>query len=119
MEVHKRVAKGVTICSLSGELDARTAQQVQDEILMSMPKGVRILLNFADVTFVSSAGLRTMLLIYRQAQRVQGSVALVGLSEELKSVLSATGFLGFFVVAGTVEEGLAALRATAPERSGT
>ena len=60
---------------------------------------------------------RTVAGIYRQAQVLNSSVALVGLSHELRSVLAATGFLGFFVVADTVADGVEALAKTESKRS--
>src|SRR3982751_3317532 len=107
MDISKRTIDSVTVCSLAGSLDSRSAP--------ALPEDGRVLLDLTEVTFVSSAGLRTMLLIYRQAQCVDTTVALVGLSDQLREVLSATGFLGFFVVADSVDHGLAELRVPQPE----
>jgi anti-sigma B factor antagonist len=118
MDISKRIIDTVTLISLAGSLDSRSAPAAQESILPSLPEDGRVLLDLSDVTFVSSAGLRTMLLIYRQAQCVDTTVALVGLSDQLREVLSATGFLGFFVVAESVDGGLAGLRVPQPEQSG-
>jgi anti-sigma B factor antagonist len=118
MDISKRIIDSVTVISLIGSLDSRSATAVQEAILPSLPEHGRVLLDLNRVTFVSSAGLRTMLLIYRQAQCVDTTVALVGLSGQLQAVLSATGFLGFFVVADSVDSGLAGLRVPQPEQSG-
>jgi anti-sigma B factor antagonist len=117
MDISKRTIDSVTVCSLAGSLDSRSAPAVQESILPALPEDGRVLLDLTEVTFVSSAGLRTMLLIYRQAQCVDTTVALVGLSNQLREVLSATGFLGFFVVADSVDHGLAELRVPQPEES--
>jgi anti-sigma B factor antagonist len=117
MEIRKHVIDGIMVIELMGDLDGRSAPSVQEQLLHSMPANERIVLDLSGVAFVSSAGLRTMLLIYRQAQSVNTSVALVGLSAEIRSVLSATGFLGFFIVADRFVDGLAALRE--PEREGS
>jgi len=98
------------VIRLTGDLDGRSAPAAQEQILPSLPADEKILLDLTGVPFVSSAGLRTMLLIYRQAQIMNSSVALVGLSTELHDVLSATGFLGFFVVADTLAEAVELLR---------
>ncbi|HEX6358130.1 STAS domain-containing protein [Actinophytocola sp.] len=75
------------------------------------PSTTRIVVDFSGVSSVSSASLRAMLLIYRQAQAIGCAVAVVGLSPEVHNVLEATGFLHFFVVAETVTDGVAAVRA--------
>jgi anti-sigma B factor antagonist len=109
MEIRKRTVDAVAVISLSGDLDSRSAPAVQDKMTALLPANSRVLLDFTGVPYVSSAGLRTMLLVYRQAQCVDSTVALVGLSAELKSVLAATGFLDFFVVADNVQAGISAL----------
>jgi anti-sigma B factor antagonist len=103
---------------LTGDLDSRSAPVAQEQILPSLPADERILLDLTGVPFVSSAGLRTMLLIYRQAQIMNSSVALVGLSEELHDVLTATGFLAFFVVADTLSEAVQLLHDSELPNSG-
>ena len=117
MEIKKHVVDEILVVELTGDLDSRSAPAVQEQLLRSVPANERVMLDLSGVSFVSSAGLRTMLLIYRQAQSVNSSVALVGLSDEIRRVLSATGFLGFFVVADHLGDGLAALRR--PEREGS
>src|SRR5947199_10411972 len=109
MDISKRNIDSVTVCSLTGSLDSRSAPTVQENILPALPEDGRLLLDLSEVTFVSSARLRTMLLIYRQAQCVDTKVALVGLSNQLPVVLSASGFRGFCVVSDTVENGLGEL----------
>src|SRR2546421_12261412 len=118
MDISKRTIDSVTVCSLAGSLDSRSAPTVQESILPSLPEDGRVLLDLSGVTFVSSAGLRTMLLIYRQAQWVDTTVALVGLSDQLREVVAATGVLGFFVGSDSLHGGLNGLRVPEPGQSG-
>ena len=48
---------------------------------------------------MSSAGLRSMLLIYRAAKAKDAKVVLAGINKDIRSSMSATGFLTFFVLA--------------------
>jgi anti-sigma B factor antagonist len=118
MDISIKIVDSVTVIGLDGSLDSRSAPTVQESILGSLPEDGQVLLDLGGLSFVSSAGLRTMLLVYRQAQCVNTTVALVGLSEQLRDVLSATGFLGFFLVSDSVEGALAGLRVPQPEESG-
>src|SRR5256885_16101017 len=110
MEIRKRVIESITVIGLMGDLDSRSAPSVQEQVLPSLPKDGRILLDLSGVPFVSSAGLRTMLLVYRQAQAVNSPVALGRLSGEVPGGPSAPRVLGVFVVAGHPADGLAALQ---------
>jgi anti-sigma B factor antagonist len=67
-------------------------------------------LDMSQVSYMSSAGLRMMLLLYLQAAGRDSKIALVGLSEEIEDTMSATGFLDYFTTRDTVEAGLEALR---------
>jgi anti-sigma B factor antagonist len=109
MQVTKDIVSAVTVARLVGTLDSSTAPALHEEIMPMLLDQRPILLDFTEVSHVSDAGLRTMLAIYRQAQAVDGTVALVGISDELRTALSATGFLRFFVVADDVAGGLKAL----------
>jgi anti-sigma B factor antagonist len=110
MQIREYKIDSIMVIRLTGDLDSRSAPAAQEQILSTLPADERILLDLTGVPFMSSAGLRTMLLIYRQAQIMNSSVALVGLSKELRDVLTATGFIGFFVVADTLTEAVESLR---------
>jgi len=113
VDIRQQTVGSIRVISLHGDLDSRSSPGAQEQILPALPENGRVLLDLSDVPFISSAGLRSMLLIYRQAQCVNSTVALLGLSDELRGVLSATGFLGFFIVVDSLTEGVEALRAEA------
>ena len=86
----------VTAIEISGELDAVTAPQAQEQILPFAQDGKRILLDMSNVTYLSSAGLRTLLVIYRFVNESAGRIILTGLREEIRDIMSITGFLDHF-----------------------
>jgi anti-sigma B factor antagonist len=49
-------------------------------------------------------------MIYRQIKVQNGKVVLVGVSEEIQEVMSNTGFINFFIIVGTIEEGIQTLK---------
>jgi anti-sigma B factor antagonist len=95
-----------TVVALDGELDSGSAPAVQERLAALVPSDGRVLVDMSAVPYMSSAGLRTMLLLYRNAQAVGTSICLVGLSPELRQMMDATGFLGYFPLHDTVEDGL-------------
>jgi anti-sigma B factor antagonist len=109
MEIELEVVEEITIATLFGELDGRTAPLVQDKLLsLPRPNG-KLLLDMSGVTYISSAGLRALLMLYRQMTGQDGQVALVGLTENIKDIMTVTGFLEFFAAYDTAAEGMAAL----------
>ncbi|MDI6100430.1 STAS domain-containing protein [Actinoplanes sp. NEAU-A12] len=118
MDIKQSRSDDILVLKLIGDLDGRTAPAAQAQILEVLPSDERVLLDLSELGVVTSAGLRTMLLVYRQAQARNSTVGLVGLSQELHGILSATGFLTFFVVSDTVDDGLSELADVPAQRSG-
>lgn len=110
MHVSTRIVEAVTVVSIVGDLDARTAPVAQERLTGAIPAQGPALLDMTDVRYISSAGLRTMLMFYRRAHEMGTRIALVGVSPALRGTLSATGFLRFFQVADSVQEGIIQLR---------
>jgi len=109
MEVNVRTVKKVMVVELTGELDGKTAPEVQEKILPQCQPDAKVLLDMSKVPYMSSAGLRMLLSLYRQVTGKGGSIVLSGVVEEIRDTMSVTGFLKFFVIHNTVEEGVAAL----------
>jgi anti-sigma B factor antagonist len=99
----------VTIASLTGEIDASTAPAIQQQLNPLVVPNARVVLDLAAVPYMSSAGLRLLLSIYRQITGVGGKIALAAVVDEIKDTMSVTGFLKFFVVHDTVTEAVASL----------
>lgn len=106
VNVKKSVVDSVAVITLTGGLDAHSAELVGSEVLSIMPAHTEVLLDLSEVECLTSAGLRILLLLYRQGHCLGSAVAVVGLSTELRNVLSASGFLDFFRVADSVSEGI-------------
>lgn len=100
----------ITIATLSGELNGRTAADVQAQLLPYIQPGCKIVLDMRHVTYMSSAGLRVMLLIHRQTNNQGGRVVLTGLTERVEDTMSITGFLDFFEAYDSLEAGIEAIR---------
>ncbi len=101
----------VTVASLTGEIDASTAPAIQQQLNPLVMPGAKVVLDLADVPYMSSAGLRLLLSIYRQIAGAGGKIALAAVVEDIRDTMSVTGFLKFFVVFDTVAEAVASLAA--------
>jgi len=109
MEINVKSIGQVTVVEISGDIDSNTAPQAQEQVLPLVQPESKILLDMSGVEYMSSAGLRVLLSMYRQIARQNGGIVLVGLGEEIKDTMSVTGFLNFFTTRDTVDEGLQAL----------
>jgi anti-sigma B factor antagonist len=109
MDININQVGDVTVIEITGEVDANTAPTVQTKIIPLAQPGSKILLNMTKVPYMSSAGFRMLLSLYRQVSAKDGQLVLVGLSEEIQDTMVVTGFLDFFATRENLELGLAAL----------
>ena len=109
MQVTIKSVQGVVLIELQGSLDGKTAPDVQRQVLPGAEGQSKVILDLTKTDYISSAGLRILLLLYRQLKAKGGKIALVGMSEEIKDVMSNTGLLNFFLIADSLKEGIAAL----------
>ena len=110
MEVYISQDGSVSVVELIGEIDGQTAGIAQDQILPLATPGVQVLLDMTQLVYMSSAGLRMMLLLHRKFTEQGGKIVLVGVNQEIYDAMSATGFLSFFAVSDSYEAGLDALQ---------
>lgn len=109
MDIQIEWLDNIIIVRLSGELNQRTSPPIQEQIVPLIQPNCKFLLDMSDVTYLSSAGLRFLLLLYRQITDGNGDVVLTNLSEMVEDTMAITGFLTFFSAYPTVDEGLKAL----------
>lgn len=98
-----------TVIHLIGDIDGSSAPQAQGLIMPLAEPDCKLALQMGGVTYMSSAGLRLLLVIYRSIKGKGGEVVLVGLPADLKDTMEMTGFLDFFQHFDSLDEGLAAL----------
>ena len=97
MEIKKEQNGPVLKISLSGRLDAVTAQDL-DKVVQNELAGVtELTLDFTDLVYVASAGLRVLLLAQKRMKK-QGFMKLTHVNKDVKDVLEMTGFIDFLTI---------------------
>jgi anti-sigma B factor antagonist len=100
----------IHIVEIIGEMNSDTSNKIYETIISHIDPREQVVLDMTKVRYVSSAGIRALLLLYRSLLDGGGKVVLVGLSEELEEVLSITGFLEFFQTQHTVDAAVRAIQ---------
>ncbi|GAB4024237.1 STAS domain-containing protein [Spirosoma koreense] len=111
MNVTSSTVEGITVVEATGNIDSKTAPEFERTAVAAIQGQSKVIIDLTKVEFLSSAGLRVLLMIYRQVKAKSGNVVLVGTSEEIQDIMSNTGFLSFFIMADTLKEGLNTLKA--------
>lgn len=105
VEITVRSVEATTVVELHGEINSVTSGALHTNLLPLVKEPTELLIDLSGVSYISSAGLRTLLLIHREAEQVGTRLILDGLLPEVRFVMSATGFLGFFRLRNDVEAG--------------
>ncbi|MEI7770566.1 MAG: anti-sigma factor antagonist [Chloroflexales bacterium] len=95
----------VVLMPITGRVDAVTAPQLNKAVHAQIAAGARfVLLDLGDVTFLSSSGLRSLLLIRKELMTLGGELRLAGLQPQVHEVFALTGFTQVFAIHATAEE---------------
>ncbi|HNQ68148.1 MAG TPA: STAS domain-containing protein [Bacteroidales bacterium] len=104
MEVTLKLEANLVIITIEGSIDGNTSGELQMQIMGKISESDNVILDLSKVDFISSAGLRVLLMVYRQIKVKNGKVVLVGISEEIKDVMSMTGFINYFQITDSIED---------------
>jgi anti-sigma B factor antagonist len=109
MDIKERVVGGVSILDLSGKIVLGEGDvQVKERIKDLLGDGQRrILLNLAEVNYIDSAGLGTLIGSYTTAKRDGGSLKLVNLTKRIQDLLAITKLITVFETFDNEAEALA------------
>ena len=109
MKLETSEENGIGTARLEGSVDGKTAPEVREQLRPFLAANSKLILDMTKVDYVSSAGLRLLLLLYRELSAKKGKLVLLGLSEDIRNVMLHTGFLNFFTLTNSEAEARQAL----------
>ena len=109
MEVRIKTEESMTVVELAGSLDSNTSPDVQGQLMPLIVPECRLILDVKECEYVSSAGLRVLLMLAKNITKVNGKGVVASLSEEVKDVMEMTGFDHMFSAYDTAEQAARAL----------
>ena len=105
----KDVSPKAAIVTISGYVQTKEARQLQRTLTeVDEQKAKRVVLDFTDVAYASSAALG-LLVTYtnrKKEEETTEAVAIVGLSQSISNVLDTLGLLPLFLLCDSVDEAL-------------
>lgn len=99
MEIREEQQDTVTVVAPIGRLDSTTSTALDERLASIVAGGARrIVVDFAQVEYISSAGLRVMLVLAKKLRDGRGALALCGMGDTVREVFSLAGFLPLFTI---------------------
>jgi anti-anti-sigma factor len=109
MEVSENRAGGATILRIVGRVDSSVSKLLEERVQVVIARGENIVVDLAGMTYVSSAGLRSFILLAKHGRARQKAVALAAMQYEVSEIFEISGLMELFSVHGTVDAAVAAL----------
>ena len=102
---------GITIIDCAGRLIfGEETAALRDRVKGLISQGSRIILNLADVTYIDSGGLGTLVALYTTARNAGGAIKLARLTPRVGDLLQVTKLLTVFEVYNSEEEAAQSFR---------
>jgi len=98
MEIKKATTAEGAELTLTGRLDTLTSTNLQTALSEALQSSGTVVLDFAGVDYVSSAGLRVLLQGQKIAQGSDRSMKIKNVSSEVMEVFDMTGFSGILTI---------------------
>ncbi len=119
MEVRTERHDAALVAGVEGRIDSAVVQEFEDALKVAMGDGGgAVILDLEGVSYVSSAGLRAILLVAREIWKRDATFALCALAEPVRQVFDIAGFDKIIKIHGTRAEALAEAGGAAPGTPG-
>lgn len=107
MEIKQSSVNGHVVLSLGGQIDSTASSLFEETMVSLIASGTNnMIIDFAQVKFISSAGLRVLLLAAKKVKPYGGKVTLCNLSRDVKEVFDISGFSVLFSIYETLDEAI-------------
>ncbi len=110
MSISTERANGALIAKAEGRVDGANAREFQDDLEAVIgPADKLVLLDLENLSYISSAGLRVILLVARTLQKQKATLAVCSLSSSIREVFEISGFDKIIPVHDSREDAMAKL----------
>lgn len=97
----------ITLLTFDGRLDTQTAPEAQTLLTEAIAgEGKRVVIDFDQLDYISSAGLRILLIAAKQLKASQGEIRICNLNQVVQEVFDISGFSSIFQVFGSKADAL-------------
>jgi len=107
MDIRHIKKDDILVFTVDGRIDSGTAGTLEKELLTFIEAGEKnLLLDFSKMDYISSAGLRVLLMAAKRTGKLGGKTVLCTLCPNVREVFDISGFTGIFSIYNTSEEAI-------------
>lgn len=110
MKIGGRHVDDIRVVSLEGRLDSSSSGEVMDQLSSLVNAGAtRLVVNLKDLSYISSAGLRSILVAAKLAKTLNGDMRLCEANSLVSEILDRSGFSNLITLDLREEDAIRAL----------
>ena len=110
MEIEHSTTGGVNVVAPAGRIDTTTSPAIEDTLQSVVGGGARdLVIDLRQVEYISSAGLRVLLVAAKRMRDLRGRLVLCAMTEPVRQVFQLAGFLPLFDIEASREAAVARL----------
>ena len=94
------------ILVLSGRVDSAVAKAFEESVLGSFNEGAKVIIDFESLDYISSAGLRVILMAAKKLKSSAGILYLCSMKPHIKEVFDISGFSSMLSIQDTRKQAL-------------
>jgi anti-sigma B factor antagonist len=107
MEVKQTKNNDVDIVQITDRLDSNTSAQCEEQLVSIIDSGnKKMVIDFSQLEYISSAGLRVLLLAAKKLKSVDGRIVIAALKPHIREVFDIAGFSSIFTIKGSIDEAM-------------
>ena len=96
MQIKSDISSKNIVISLIGRLDTITSPQLEEEInSFSLENIETVILDLKELEYISSAGLRVVLMIHKKMNKLGGQLKLINVHDMILNIFDMTGMSEF------------------------
>lgn len=107
MDIQEQRQGNIIVLGPIGRLDSLNCREFEGRLLSALNDSGKVLVDCAALEYISSAGLRVLLVAAKQARAANGQLTLAALRDNPREVFDISGFSAIFSIHPTVEAALA------------
>lgn len=109
MQIEKEQHGAIRLIRLAGRLDAATSDSVQSVMVEQLDDEGALAVDLSELEYVSSAGLRVLLLAQKKLTAAKQKMAVFGLKEYIHEIFEIAGFTAILTIVESEEAALSKL----------
>jgi anti-anti-sigma factor len=105
MDFMESIAGDYTVITLAGKMDPDSQKELLDRLLELIDSGrKRLVIDCSCLTYISSSGLRVLLIALKRANAEGGTLRLCGVHSNIREIMVISGFTSIFAIFASMDE---------------